>query len=216
LQLETFRDVPEIHSLPGVGKLSLIEIRLAPNVRPGRIDMNAVLLNLTLFKAGWLAAIFAAAASVPILGTAAIAIAVAVHLVRSDAPRDEFLLLALAAFTGFVWESILVYAGFMQYGPNAALAVTAPYWIVAMWVLFATTLNVGMRWLRKNLLVASVFGALGGPMSFLAGEKAGAVSFSDTSTALVLIGLGWAVILPLLVSFAARNDERATAAALPQ
>jgi hypothetical protein len=70
-----------------------------------------------------------------------------------------------------------------------------------------------MRWLRKNLLVASLFGALGGPLSFLAGEKAGAVSFADTPTALLVIGLGWAVFLPLLVSFAARNDERVAVAA---
>lgn len=175
--------------------------------------MNAMLLNLSLFKAGWLAAVFAAAASLPILGTAVIAIAVAVHLRRSDKPRDEVLLLALAAAIGFVWESLLVYAGIVEYGSNATLAAIAPYWIVAMWVLFATTLNVGMRWLRKNLLVAAVFGGLGGPLSFLAGEKAGAVSFSDTSTALVVIGLGWAVLLPLLVRYAARNDGRMATAA---
>lgn len=175
--------------------------------------MSATLINLTLFKAGWLAAVFAAAASLPVLGTAIIGIAVAVHLMRSEAPRDEFLLLALAATIGFAWESLLVYTGMVQYGTNAAFAGIAPYWIVAMWVLFATTLNVGMRWLRKNLLIASVFGALGGPMSFLAGEKAGAVSFSNTSIALVVIGLGWAVMLPLLVRFAARNDELVAAPA---
>ena len=175
--------------------------------------MNALLINLSLFKAGWLAAVFAAAASLPVLGTAVIGIAVAVHLWQSDEPRDELLLLALAAAVGFVWESLLVYAGIVEYGPNTALAATAPYWIVAMWVLFATTLNVGMRWLRKNLLVAALFGGLGGPMSFLAGEKAGAVTFPDTSTALVVIGLGWAVLLPLLVRFAARNDEHVAVAA---
>lgn len=175
--------------------------------------MNAMLLNLSLFKAGWLAAVLAAAASLPILGTAVIAIAVAVHLRRSNKPRDEFLLLALAAAIGFVWESLLVYAEIVEYGSNATLAAIAPYWIVAMWVLFATTLNVGMRWLRKNLLVAAIFGGLGGPMSFLAGEKAGAVSLSNTSTAVVVIGLGWAVLLPLLVRYAARNDGRVAAAA---
>jgi hypothetical protein len=170
--------------------------------------MNAMLINLSLFKAGWLAAVFAAAASLPVLGTAAIGVAVAVHLLRSDEPQDEILLLSLAAVIGFAWESLLVYTGIVNYGANGALAGVAPYWIVAMWVLFATTLNVGMSWLRKNLLVASLFGAIGGPMSFLAGEKVGAVSFSDTSTALVVIGLGWAFLLPLLVRFASRNDER--------
>lgn len=80
--------------------------------------MNAMLLNLSLFKAGWLAAVFAAAASLPILGTAVIGIAVAVHLRQSDKRRDEILLLALAAAIGFVWESLLVYAGIVEYGSN--------------------------------------------------------------------------------------------------
>ena len=175
--------------------------------------MNAMLLNLTLFKAAWMAAVFAAAASHPVLGTAVIAVAVAIHLWRSDEPRSEARLLALAAAIGFVWESLLVYTDIVQYGANAPLAPVAPYWIVALWVLFATTLNIGMRWLRKNLLIAAVFGALGGPMSFFAGEKAGAVSFSDPSTALFVIGLGWAVLLPLLVRFAACDDGRIAVAA---
>jgi hypothetical protein len=177
--------------------------------------MNAMLLNLSLFKAGWVAAVFAAAASLPVLGTAVIAIAVAIHLWRTDEPRSEVLLLAMAAAIGFVWESLLVYSGIVQYGASAAFAAVAPYWIVALWVLFATTLNVGMRWLRKNLLIAVIFGAIGGPMSFLAGEKAGAVSFSDTSTALAVIGLGWAVLLPLLVRYAARNEERVAVVSQP-
>ena len=170
--------------------------------------MNSMLVNLTLFKAGWLASVFAAAASVPLAGTAVIGIAVAVHLLRSGQPRDELRLLALAAAIGFLWESLLVSAGIVQYGTSAVIAGIAPYWIVAMWVLFATTLNVGMRWLRKSLLLAVAFGAIGGPMSFLAGEKIGAVSFADTSTALFAIGLGWAIFLPLLVRFSARADER--------
>ena len=169
--------------------------------------MNALIINLSLFKAGWLASVLAAAASIPVAGTAVIGVAVMVHLLRSEEPRNEFRLLALAAAIGFVWESLLVSAGLVQYGAAMLMPGVAPYWIVAMWVLFATTLNVGMRWLRKSTAVAAVAGALGGPMSFLAGEKAGAVSFSDPSAALFVIGLGWAVFLPLLVRFAARYDE---------
>lgn len=170
--------------------------------------MNAVLLNLTFFKAGWLAAVFSAAASVPFLGTLAIAVAVGTHLALSRSREGEVRLLALAAAIGFGWESILVATGLVQYGAASILPGTAPYWIVAMWLLFATTLNVGMRWLRKNLYVTAIFGAIGGPMSFLAGEKAGAVSFPDPFVSLAVIGLGWAVFLPLLVRYASRVEEQ--------
>jgi hypothetical protein len=175
--------------------------------------MNAMLINLSLFKAGWLAAVFSAAASLPSVGTAVIGIAALVHVVLSAKPQNELRLLALAAAIGFVWESSLVASGLVSYGTGTLIPGLAPYWIVAMWVLFATTLNIGMRWLRKSMAVAVLFGAVGGPLSFFAGEKAGAVVFSDSVTALVVIGLGWAVFLPLLVRYAARNDERSAALA---
>ena len=170
--------------------------------------MNAVLLNISLFKAGWLAAVFSAAASVPFLGTLAIAVAVFTHLARSESRSAEIRLLGLAAAIGFGWESLLVATGLVQYGAASIVPGTAPYWIVAMWLLFATTLNVGMRWLRKSLVVAAIFGAIGGPLSFLAGSKAGAVSFPDPTVSLAVIGLGWAVFLPLLVRYASRVDEQ--------
>ena len=75
-----------------------------------------------------------------------------------------------------------------------------------MWVLFATTLNVGMRWLHKSNLVAIAAGAIGGPLSFLAGERAGAVSFADPLFSLGVISIGWALLLPILVRVAARFD----------
>ena len=170
--------------------------------------MNAVLLNISLFKAGWLAAVFSAAASMPVLGTLAIAVAVATHLALSKSRSAEIRLLGLAAAIGFGWESLLVATGLVQYGAASIIPGTAPYWIVAMWLLFATTLNVGMRWLRKSMIMTAIFGAIGGPMSFLAGQKAGAVSFPDPTLSLAVIGLGWAVFLPLLVRYASRVDER--------
>jgi len=175
--------------------------------------MNGLLINLTLFKAGWIAAVVSAAASFPTAGTLVIAVAAFVHIARAEDRQHEIRLLALAAVIGLLWESALVSTGLVQYGAQGVLPGIAPFWIVAMWVLFATTLNVGMRWLRKSAVVAALAGAIGGPLSFVAGEKAGAVTFPDASAALFAIGLGWAVFLPLLVRFAARKDEPAALAA---
>jgi hypothetical protein len=45
-----------------------------------------------------------------------------------------------------------------------------------MWIAFATTLNVSMRWLRGRPELALLFGAVGGPLAFYAGERLGAVT----------------------------------------
>ena len=175
--------------------------------------MNSVVINLAMFKAAWVATVAAAAASVPVLGAFAVAIAVLVHLARTKNAKAEATLLLIAAAIGFVWESLLVATGVLQYGSGFLLEGAAPYWIVAMWVLFATTLNVGMRWLRKNLVVAAIAGAIGGPMSFLAGASAGAVVLADPVVSLLVVGAGWAVLLPVVVKFAARFDGHVVQAA---
>lgn len=177
--------------------------------------MNAILINISLFQAGWFAAVFSAAASVPLLGTLAIAVAVATHLARSERRNGEIRLLVAAGVIGLAWESLLVATGLVQYGEASAIPGTAPYWIVAMWLLFATTLNVGMRWLRKSMIVTAMVGAIGGPLSFFAGQKAGAVSFPDPILSLAVIGVGWAIFLPLLTLYAWRVEEQSAVVTRP-
>lgn len=172
--------------------------------------MKPLVINLSLFKVGWLAAVFAAASMLPALGTLAVLVVSGVHLYRAEHWQAELKLLVTAAVIGTVWESIVVQAGLLTYSTGTLAEGMAPYWIVAMWVLFATTLNIGMRWLRRSWLIAAVAGAVGGPLSFIAGEKTGAVTFTDPASALLVISAGWAVILPVLVQIADALEVRHT------
>ncbi len=170
--------------------------------------MTNLAINLSLFKVGWLASVLTAAASIPSAGVAVVATVAAVHLLRSENRQGEAQLLLFAALVGLGWESALVTLGLVEYESGSPVLGIAPYWIVAMWVLFATTLNGALSWLRKSMPVAVLFGAIGGPLSFLAGQKAGAVIFPDPTMSLIVIGAGWAVLLPLLVRFAARGETQ--------
>lgn len=171
--------------------------------------MTNLAINISLFKIGWLASVFTAAASIPAAGVAVVATVAAIHILRTDNRHGEAQLLLFAALVGLGWESALVTLGLVEYGVASPIPGIAPYWIVAMWVLFATTLNGALRWLRNSMLVAVLFGAIGGPLSFFAGQKAGAVFFPDPALSLFVIGAGWAVLLPLLVRLAARIATQA-------
>ncbi|MDJ0758935.1 MAG: DUF2878 domain-containing protein [Woeseiaceae bacterium] len=166
--------------------------------------MKGVVINLSLFKFGWLAVVFSAAAGLAEVGAATVALIALVHLVRAHRISNELALLLVAGLIGLAWETLLVQAGFLSYPTSAADAAVAPYWIVAMWVLFATTLNVGMKWLRKNLAITALAGAICGPLSFVAGQKAGAVDLADNS--ILVIGLGWAILLPAVTLIARALD----------
>lgn len=167
------------------------------------------IVNIILFKTGWIAVVAAAARNIPLAGTLAIAAIVFLRLLTADNRAAEARLLASAGAIGFAWESLLVGAGLVSYPSGTLLQGMAPYWIVAMWLLFATTLNVGMRWLRRHPAMAVTAGAVGGPLAFWAGASAGAVSFPEPLFSLVAIGAGWALLLPLLVHLAVRFERSA-------
>lgn len=169
--------------------------------------MKHVFVNLAVFKAAWTAVVISASVGAPVIGTIAIAIAVGIHLWSCDKPDSEIRLLLAAASLGFAWESVLVLGNLLEYPAGNWMPGLAPYWIVAMWILFSTTLNVGMRWLRRSTAVAAAAGAIGGPLAFFAGASIGAVELVSPTIALIAIGIGWAVMLPFLVKVAIRLDD---------
>jgi hypothetical protein len=96
--------------------------------------------------------------------------------------------------------------GWIAYPNGALIAGTAPIWIVAMWVVFSTTLNVSLAWLKRSLPLAVLFGAVGGPIAYVAGEKLGGLVFVQPTPALIALAIGWAAITPLLLRIADRFD----------
>ncbi len=168
--------------------------------------MPLVLKNLILFKTGWAACVLGAANGMAWLGAAVVGLVAAEHLRTARIPGRESALLAVAAVVGLAWESALVTLGLLEYRAGNFAPGFAPYWIVAMWVLFATTLNVGMKWVKRHWLVAAVAGGLCGPLAFFAGERAGAVEFTQNYGSLLAIGVGWAILLPVMAYLAQRFD----------
>jgi hypothetical protein len=169
-------------------------------------------INFALFQVAWFACVLGAAHGVPWLGPLVVTAVVAYHLRRVPEPRTEMMLLMLAALTGLVFDSLLVSAGWLTYPAGQWHPLLAPYWIVAMWIGFATTLNVSMAWLKGRSYLAFVLGAFGGPLAYLGGAKLGGVSFTDTTAALAALAMGWALIMPLLMLAAQQLEKRRPAA----
>jgi len=159
-----------------------------------------VLINFLFFQIAWFACVLGGAYLVPWVGPLVVALVVGYHLQRAKAPGPEALLLTAAAVIGAVFDSGLVATGWLQYPSGQWHALLAPYWIVAMWVAFATTLNVSLDWLKGRPWLSVVFGAVGGPLAYIAGAKLGGVSLVEPVLALSALGVGWAVMTPLLVA----------------
>ncbi|MEZ5583023.1 MAG: DUF2878 domain-containing protein [Candidatus Competibacteraceae bacterium] len=165
-----------------------------------------ILLNFLAFQFGWLACVLGGAYGLPWLGTGLAMALIAAHIRWTANPRRELILILTIGVLGAAWDSLLVALGWLIYPSGTLIAGTAPHWIVAMWMLFATTLNVSLRWLHGRLLLATVLGALGGPLAYFAGYRLGGVEFSQLWVGLTALGLGWAVLMPLLTVLAERFD----------
>jgi hypothetical membrane protein len=168
--------------------------------------MKAVIINVLLFQAGWLCCVLAGANLLPWLGTLTALLIVIWHLGNATDTRRELALVLIAGAVGAVWDSALVYAGWLSYPSGTLLEGTAPHWIVAMWLLFATTLNVSLRWLKQRRALAGLLGAIAAPAAYYTGHRLGGVDIPDMATAMVALAAGWALLMPILMSLSNRLD----------
>lgn len=166
--------------------------------------MGPSVKNFVLYNIGWFAVVLFAAQGQAWIGNLAVLLVVSAHLLSVPSARKESLLLATAAIIGLVWETALVWTGVLSYPTAPGIGVLAPSWIVAMWILFATTINVSLSWVKRSWWLAALFGAIGGPLAFAAGQALGAVSFGYPMITPLVIGAGWAVLLPFLCAAADR------------
>jgi len=164
------------------------------------------LTNFIAFQIGWFACVLGGANGLPWVGTGIALAVVTWHLTRAERPRQELLLVLSAAMIGIVFDSLLVTLDWLAYPSGTLIASTAPHWIVALWMLFATTLNVSLSWLKRHLPIAIAFGAIGGPLAYWGGAKLGALTFLSPTPGLIALAVGWALFTPVLVILARRFD----------
>lgn len=166
--------------------------------------MNLAVLNYVTFQIGWFACVLSAANQRPLLGLVVSLLVLGLHLALTRDVRAEVKLLLACAVIGTAFDSLLLWSGWVSYPNGEWIDGLAPYWIVAMWLLFSATLNLSMAWMKGRWVLASVMGLIGGPLSYLGGQELGAIRLENSQAALIALGLGWAIIMPLLCLLAQR------------
>ncbi len=154
--------------------------------------------NFLLYQIAWFACLLGAAGGQPLAGVA-IALGVAgLHLALARSPATELAIVLLTGVIGGVWEYVMMNQDWVRYA-GAESARFPPAWIIALWLSFATTFNIALRWLQDRLIMAALLGLIGGPLAWYAGQRMGALVLPDPPLDLMFIGAGWAVLMPLLL-----------------
>ena len=169
------------------------------------------LVNYGAYQAGWFAAVLGAASGHGNAGVAVAAALIALHLWLARERGRELGLLALATVVGLVVETWQLHAGTYRLLSGVVPAHVPPVWLLALWAQFATTFRYSGRGVLARPAAAMLFGALGGPVAFLAGERLGAVVLTTPLwPGLVRLALGWSAALALF-SWVARRSSGAAA-----
>jgi hypothetical protein len=167
---------------------------------------SRLIINFIAFQIGWFAAVLGGAHDRAWLGSSIALLVMLLHLGMSRQPLRELQLMLCVLLLGFGWDSLLVTADLIRYPHGQFSPQLAPVWIVAVWGLFATTLNVSLNFLKHRDWLAAAFGAIGAPLSFLAGVRLQALQFPDPFKALLALAIGWGLLMLILTRLAQRFD----------
>jgi Protein of unknown function (DUF2878) len=160
--------------------------------------------NFFAFQLGWFACVLGGAWHYPFAGAAVALAILAWHLSTALDRSDELKLILCAGAIGWLFDTALLQTGWVSFNDGALHPGTAPIWMVTLWMLFASTFNVSMSWIKSKLILAALLGAAGGPIAYLGGAGLGAMQFHDQQPALIALAIGWATATPLLAMLANR------------
>ncbi len=156
-------------------------------------------INITSFYLGWFTCLFGAVYNIPWLGMLVMAALLTLHLFLTANRTQELRFILVTGLLGTGLDSLLMLGGLYTF-TNHTLSWLCPIWMTALWMGFASTLNHSMRRLRGHYGLACLFGAVGGPLSYYAGTRLGALSFVPTTrTTLMVLAVVWSLVVPGLL-----------------
>ncbi|MGA1427154.1 MAG: DUF2878 domain-containing protein [Methylophilaceae bacterium] len=160
--------------------------------------MKHKLINFILFQSIWFILILAASHE-SFYGLVIGLLLILVQYWHGKLMVPDFKLILASIIIGFAHDTSLNYFKFIQYNIDFN-TYYSPVWIIGLWISFALTINHSLAWLGNKKLLQMIFGLIGGPLAYIAGEKLGAIYMINTMT-LYVLALSWACITPLLFQF---------------
>jgi hypothetical protein len=170
----------------------------------------ALLINFLGFQIGWFACVLGAANNKEFIGMFIALVIVIYHVVSQADLINELKLVLSAVAIGLFWETWVLNLNILHYPSHPEIAFLAPYWLIMMWALFGTTINLSMGWLKGHWVLAMLMGAIFGPLAFVAGEKLGAVVFLDSTLSMITLAIGWGLLMPLILWLAERINSNSS------
>ena len=152
-------------------------------------------INILGFQVIWFGSIFFGDAFVAVT-----LVLIAMHLIYYKEYRASDLRLAgLCLFCGIVIDNALLFFDVMAFSSTGYTQYMVPLWLLSLWFAFGFTLNHSLRYFKQRKLLAFICGAIFGPLSYLAGQRLGAVEMAfEPYWTFALFAVIWAPLFSFL------------------
>jgi len=157
------------------------------------------LLNFIFFQTAWFACALGAGWGSNYLGPLVVLIVLSFQLRWFENGARMFGFCLFVGLVGSLLDSILLSLGYFSFPLENILPWSYPIWMSALWVILASCLFTSLSWLEKSFVLSSIFGSVGGALSYLAGESFGAIVIGPNKTeSLFAIAIFWGLVTPFL------------------
>lgn len=162
----------------------------------------SIWLNIAGYQLVWLACVSGAGRGLLWPGPLAAICFVGATLLWGGKRDADLRSLLIALPIGFALDSSFAASGWLVYAQPWPWPSAAPAWIWAIWAAFAMTLNHSLSFLSGRPRLALALGLVGGPLAYwTAAQSFSAVRFGASDAwVLLALALGWAAVLPILLT----------------
>ena len=153
-----------------------------------------LIANALAYQAVWFTAILWGN-----LGAVAGCLIIIILLATSECRVDDLKMIGFLMFLGLLIDGTLQQVGFFTFRSSG---FPIPFWLLIIWLGLAMTIHHSLSWLKNKLLLAALFGGLGGPAAYWAGTRLGAASFNwSLPSSLLLLAVVWSLMFPAIMLF---------------
>ena len=158
--------------------------------------MRDTLINGLMFNVSWFAIV---STQSPVLAPLVACAHLVLHFLLMGKGLVEVRLILAVTLFGVVLDQLLFSLGVFNTG---GVASAAPVWISCLWPVLATTFMHAFSGLRDRPWLASIFGAVGGAGSYIAGTGLTEVQFGSPTWGPLVMATLWALLFPTLLLIA--------------
>jgi hypothetical protein len=166
------------------------------------LTKKTIIVNFFSFYVGWWAILISNWKNAPIFGWIIFIIVMAIHFFRvSINKKKDALEIFLIALAGLILDTALAASGVLTF-TNSYSAVFPPFWLIGIWILFATTISYSYQLIRNKISSQVIVGGFFAPVSYITGAKFGLLNLYPAlpitfSTYYIIHGGCWLIFFPL-------------------